>query len=120
VRRRGVLVGLAVVLVAGAAVLFVLHGGSGSGSARSHALRACADATTFENAVKRNADIDTVNRALNRARAQAHTAEQKNSLYTGLASGLEALRVAIDHNDADAARVGIDVVRSECGYVHRG
>jgi uncharacterized protein (UPF0333 family) len=117
-----VLVGLAVVLVAGAAVLFVLHGGSGSGSgsARGHALRACADAAKFESAVTRNADIDTVNRSLNAARAQAHQAEQKNSLYTGLTSGLEALRVAIDRNDADAARVGIDVVRSECGYVHRG
>jgi len=120
VGRRGALVGVAAVLVAGAVVLFLLHGGSGSSSARGHALKACTAAARFEKAVRRNADLDTVNSSLDAARRQAHDAEQGNSLYTGLASGLEALRVAIDHNDPQAARVGIDVVHTECGYVRRG
>lgn len=94
-------------------------GGSGD-SARAHALRACEAAEKFEAAVKRNDDIDTVNRHLNKARREAGAAEKKDSLYVGLASGIEALRIAIDNDDASAAKVGMSVVRTECRYVKQG
>jgi len=88
-------------------------------SAREHAVRACAASVKFEAAVNRNDDIDTVRRHLNKARREAGDAEKKDSLYVGLASGIEALRIAIDNNDGSAAKVGISVVRTECGYVKR-
>jgi hypothetical protein len=107
---------VAVVVVAG---LFVLRSGD-EPTPREHAVRSCAAADRFDKAVRRNADIDTVNRALDTALGEAQAAEKGNSLYVGLTSGLVSLRVAIDHNDAQAARIGIDVVRTECAYVHRG
>ncbi|MDQ1446405.1 MAG: hypothetical protein QOI20_2869 [Acidimicrobiaceae bacterium] len=122
-RRKGVLIAGAVLLAAAAAIAAVLvltTRDPADNTPRAHAVRACADATRFEAAVKSNAKIDVVDKHLNRARAEAHKAEVGNSLYVGLASGMEALRVAIDRNDGQAARVGIDVVRTECGYVKRG
>lgn len=86
-------------------------------SAREHAVRACEATDKFEAAVDRNDDVDTVRRHLNKARREAAAAEKADSLYVGLASGIEALRVAIDNNDGSAAKVGMSVVRTECGYV---
>jgi hypothetical protein len=94
-------------------------GGGGGGSPRAHALRACAAGDRFEAAVKRNDDVDTVRAHLNTARREAHAAERGDSLYVGLASGMEALRIAIDNDDAQAARVGIDVMHAECRYARR-
>jgi hypothetical protein len=108
----------AAVVAVGAALLLVPSGDDG-GSPRAHAVRACDSADRFDRAVRANASIDDVNKHLSRALREAHEAEDGNSLYVGLTSGLESLRVAIDHNDAQAARVGIDVVRTECGYVRR-
>jgi hypothetical protein len=87
--------------------------------AANRALAACAAADRFEASVKGNADIDTVNRHLDAARRNAREAEQDNSRYTGLASGIEALRIALDTDDAQAARIGIDVVRDECARFRR-
>jgi hypothetical protein len=100
-------------------VALVRSGDDGPDTPRGHAVRACDAADRFDRAVRANASIDTVNKHLTRALREAHAAEEGNSLYVGLTSGLESLRVAIDHNDAQAARVGIDVVRTECGYVRR-
>lgn len=94
--------------------------GEAESSARDHAVRACAASKKFDAAVRRNDDIDTVNRHLNEARREAGRAEKKDSLYVGLASGIEALRIAIDNDDAAAAKVGVTVVQTECGYVARG
>jgi hypothetical protein len=117
-RRGAVGVVLAALGLAGVIVAAVLVLRSGpSPTPRDNARKACDSAAKFEREVKRNADVDTVNRHLNRARRQAHLAEEADSQYVGLASGLEALRIAIDRNDAQAAKVGIAVVRDECGVV---
>ena len=101
------------------AVLALASCGEDEPTAREHAVRACAASKKFEAAVNRNDDIDTVRRHLNKARREAGQAEKKDSLYVGLASGIEALRIAIDNNDGSAAKVGISVVRTECGFVER-
>ena len=115
------LLGVAAVLVVAAiAGFFVLRSDmddrDASRSAHDLALAACQDADRFDGAVRRNEDIDTVNRWLNSARRQSLAAERKDSQYTGLTSGLEALRVAIDRNDAQAAAIGVEVVRTECRH----
>lgn len=114
---------IAAVVLAGAAAggAFVLLADDDAGdtSPRGHALAACDAAADFDAAVRRNDDVDTVRRRLAKARDEARQAEEGNSLYVGLASGIEALHIAIENNDAQAARVGVEVVRTECGYVRR-
>jgi hypothetical protein len=112
-------VAAAVIAGGGAFVLSTRDSKDGDNSARSHAVAACAAADRFDKAIRSNDDIDSVRKELNTALRHAHAAEQKNSLYVGLTSGLEALRVAIDRDDPQAAKVGIAVVRAECGYVRR-
>ena len=117
-RLRLVLAAAGVVVAAAGVGVFVWQsGGDEPESAHDLAAKACDNAEKFDRAVRRNDDIDTVNRALNAARRQSLKAEQMNSQYTGLTSGLEALRVAIDRNDPQAATIGIEVVRNECRYV---
>lgn len=119
-RRAAVAVAAIVVATASAAVAsIVLSDDAGDTSPRGHALEACEAATKFDAAVRRNDDVDTVRRHLQKARDEARAAEQGNSLYVGLASGIEALHIAIETNDAQAAKVGVEVVRTECGYVRR-
>lgn len=101
----------------GVAVFVVQSGGDKADSAHDLAVKACANAAKFDRAVRRNADLDTVNRSLDAARRQSLRAEQMDSQYTGLTSGLEALRVALDRNDPQAAKIGVEVVRTECRYV---
>lgn len=111
---------LAITAIVTATGVFIWRSDSaGDTSPREHALNACAAATTFDEAVRRNDDIDTVKRHLQKARDEAGQAEKGDSLYVGLASGIEALHIAIETNDAQAAKVGVEVVRTECGYVRR-
>ena len=119
-RSRVVLVAVAAAVVAvavGVVVFVVQSGGDTPDSAHELALKACENADKFDRAVRRNDDVDTVNRSLDAARRQSLRAEQMDSQYTGLTSGLEALRIAIDRNDPQAAKIGVEVVRTECRYV---
>lgn len=113
---RLLVVAAALAAAAIAGFLLLRSGGEADRSAHDLALSACKHADDFDKAVRRNDDIDTVNKALNTARTQALAAERKDSQYTGLTSGLEALRVAIDRNDAQAAAIGVEVVRTECRH----
>ena len=85
--------------------------------ARSSAAKACADLADFERLVDRNAGIDEVKAALRRAERESDTAAGGDAAWYGLSGGVKSLRLALDANDGRAARVGIDVVRTECKRV---
>ena len=82
--------------------------------ARSAAEASCSDIARFEELVAANARLDDVRKALGRAERQAEVAARGDAVWVALAGGVQSVRVALDANDARAARVGIDVVRSEC------
>lgn len=70
----------------------------------------CARVTAFVEAVRRNASRDDAFEALD----DATDAARSDPRWLQLASGLQALRVALEADDADAARTGIDTVRAAC------
>lgn len=117
--RLRIAIALVVAAAIGAVAYVLLSDEAGDTSPRGHAIEACEAATKFDAAVRRNDDVDTVKGHLQNARDEARKAEQGNSLYVGLASGIEALHIAIETNDGQAAKVGVEVVRNECGYVRR-
>lgn len=82
--------------------------------ARAAAERSCAQAARFELLVRENAPLDEVRQALGRAERDAEAAARGDATWVALAGGVQTVRVALDADDERAARVGIDVVRSEC------
>lgn len=75
---------------------------------------ACRHLAAFEQLVVDNARSDRVGDELRRADEAATTAVDADPRWRSLASGTDALVVAIEDDDAAAARVGIDVVRAQC------
>ena len=121
-RRSRVAVLLAVLVVAGGAATAVVllarepaRPEPVSAAEAAPAARASCDAmTTFEQLVTANADLDRVRDALGTAERQAERAARGDATYLALAGGVQSVRLALDADDARAARVGIDVVRAEC------
>jgi hypothetical protein len=83
--------------------------------AHAAAVQTCADATTFEQLIERNASIDDVKRVLRRAERESETAARGDAAWYALSGGIKSLRISLDANDGRVARTGIDVVRAECG-----
>lgn len=114
----------AVLAVAGAAWFFAGRddGGDEGGAlppvdiaeGERSARTACRHLATFEQLVVDNARSDRVKDELRLADEAATAAVEADPRWRSLASGTDALEVAIDDDDAAAARVGIDVVRAQC------
>ena len=135
-RRRAALIASAVavgvVVVAGAWALF-LRGGSGNGENRRNgdaavdisrgaelADEACDAFNEAERLIRANAKSDDVLALTERARARAETAAEEDPTWRPLAGGTAALDESLRADDPTAARVGVDVVRSECERVTAG
>ena len=88
--------------------------------ASAAAQSACTEMTRFEQLVRANAPLDRVRERLGAAERQARTASRGDAAWLALAGGVQSVRLALDADDARAARVGIDVVRSECRRLEQG
>jgi len=82
--------------------------------AEQQARLACAALGTFERQVRQNVEGKKVLANLDEARRRATDAADRDPRWRSLASGADALGVAIRKDDAATARVGIDVVRAQC------
>jgi hypothetical protein len=125
-RRVLVLIGLVVVLGGAAGALIVRDRSEAHRrkpvpldipAAEQLARRACAGIATFEQQVDANASAEAVFQTLDGLRSAANAAADRDPRWRSLASGTDALDVALRKNDAAAARVGIDVVRAQCADV---
>lgn len=76
---------------------------------------ACAQVPHFEELVDANASADRVREVLGLAVQGAKDAADRDQRWVALLGGLQSLQVALERDDPRAARVGIDVVRTECG-----
>jgi len=119
--RRRLLLAVALASVVAAGTLAYLLASSPSTPAPVSAAQAtaaaadsCRQLAAFDELVRANAPLDQVNAALKRATDRARTAARGDARWQALAGGTQSLRIALDANDARAARVGIDVVRAEC------
>lgn len=109
----GVLVVLAVFLLSG-----IFPGGSSSpvdqaGSARS-AREACRTVRLFLELVRTDAAAHRVLDLLDSAVNAATAAADRDPAWRPLAGGVQAVRLALDEDDPEAARVGLAVVAANC------
>jgi hypothetical protein len=111
-------VGVGLVAIAVAAVVLAKHDSEPPpvtpAEAHAAAVQTCADATTFEQLIQRNASIDDVKAVLRRAERESETAARGDAAWYALSGGIKSLRLSLDANDGRVARTGIDVVRAEC------
>lgn len=134
-RRRAALIASAVavgVLVVAGASAFLLRGGSGNGENNRSgvaldiprgerlASSACDAFTEAERLIRANASSDDVLALTDRARDSASAAADVDPRWRPLAGGTAALDEALRTDDPAAARVGVDVVRSECRALTSG
>ena len=82
--------------------------------AREAAESSCRDLARFEALVKANASVERTLAALDEAVRKSQSAATADPLWLPLAGGAQSLQLALTSNDARAARVGADVVRSAC------
>ncbi len=122
-RRRIVLglIALAAAIAAGVGIVFALDDAPrrsvpafNPARAERQARVACAALGTFELQVGQNVEARKVLANLDDARRRATDAADRDPRWRSLASGADALGVAIRKDNAAAARVGIDVVRAQC------
>lgn len=106
-------------LAVGAAV-YALAGREGTPSpvsprqAQAAATESCRSLARFEELVRLNAPVDQVQEVLDAAVRRAEVAARGEPRWLALAGGAQSVQLALDADDARAARVGIDVVRAEC------
>lgn len=118
--RRQALVGALVVGLCAAGAGIVLTSRTGAdppldpGQATGAAASACGDLQRFEELVRVNAPAKDVRAVLARAVRSSRLAADSDPVHLSLAGGAQSLQLALEADDARAARVGIDVVRSAC------
>jgi hypothetical protein len=77
-------------------------------------VRACVALAEFENLLDANAPAKRARDVLDRAVRDAKAAADADPRWVVLASGAQTVDLAIRTDDANAAEVGITVVRQEC------
>lgn len=82
--------------------------------ARREAAGGCAALAEFARLVRRNAPADRVRRVLAEAVRRAEAAADADPRWVALSGGAQSLQLAVARDDAQAARVGVGVVRAEC------
>lgn len=82
--------------------------------ARTAATASCRHIARFEDLIDDDAGTRAVLEALARAEQDAERAAAGDPIWVALASGVQSIRVALDTDSPGAARIGIDVVRTEC------
>lgn len=108
------MIALAVLLAMLATVAVVLVQPRVTRTAADDAAASCEDAERFQQLVEKNASVDEVLDALGDAEEKAAKAADRDPVWLALSGGLQSIRIALNADDADAARVGISVVRAEC------
>jgi hypothetical protein len=83
-------------------------------AALANAASACVALAEFENLLDANAPAKRAREVLARAVRDAKAAAEADPRWVVLASGAQTLDLAIRTDDANAADVGITVVRQEC------
>lgn len=78
---------------------------------------ACAHYATALRLIDDNGSADAVRSALTAAVERANDAAERDPAWRPLSSGLGAVRVAVERDDPDAARLGVRVVRAACADV---
>ncbi len=119
--QRRLLLVLAAVVVAGLAAATYLLAREPAGQpsvpteqAQARAVGSCRELAHFDELIRSNASSTEVRAVLDRAVRQARVAAAADPIWLSLAGGAQSLQLALDADDARAARVGIDVVRSAC------
>lgn len=78
------------------------------------ATQACRTVGVFRQQVAANARADRVFALLDGATASAKKAAARDPAWVPLAGGIQAVRLALDKDDAHAARLGMAVVATNC------
>jgi hypothetical protein len=131
-RRRVALISLAVALLAGVGLAWLLLRPNPAPSShtpkpvptldqsagRAHASEACTQARTFTEAARANSSSEVVFRSLDRAITTARSAVDADPHWVRLLSGLQLVRYSLEHDDPTAARDGIATARSMCAELH--
>ena len=81
------------------------------------AIRACEHIDEFAALVARNAEVDEVFAALDAADDAADEAAALDPHWIALAGATGAIRIALENDDPEAARVGAGTARAECERV---
>lgn len=116
-RRRWIVLGLLIAAIgATAALAFILRGENGSATGQGLVLakRACSEMGVVIDQVTRNERSDRVLKSLGSAAAAASSAADRDPLWRPLAGAVDAVRLALEEDDPDAARVGLSVVAAQC------
>jgi hypothetical protein len=114
-RPRLVAVVVLLALLATVAVVLVRPGATPTPA--EDAADSCTKAERFERLVEDNASAEQVLEVLGEAERKAASAADRDPVWLALSGGLQSVRIALNADDARAARVGIDVVRAECRRV---
>ena len=114
--KARILIGVLAIAAVGTSVIVLVARSPHTPQRRalSYAREACARAKTFEQLVEKNAPATTATDELARALAAARAAEALDTRWIPLESGVRTVQLALEHDDAGAANVGIRVVTSNC------
>lgn len=96
------------------AVLLVRDRSPDPGEGRALAARACSSMREVRDLVAADAAAPAVFAAMDRARDASDDAAERDPAWLPLASGIRAVRLALDEDDPEAAAIGIRVVATHC------